>query len=304
MRRMTTIRNGPTSSPCGSTERAMINRSVLIALGSIILLLNLVEIIMIAKLKKKKIYEIILLSLSVSDCLFGLSNVIVSSIFLSNSCRFEDFLESPYVLYLIFVLSSIFHLTFIALDRVILVLKPIKHKFIFTKKIAYRSVATIWAITIIISVSLFIRYELTETTEENVAAGGDGKKFESDMQFLLSVFLVITDTLMIMCYSIVVYVTSIQKKKVRSISEKNNRLPIICLFIGATFIFCTFPFATARFATGEIKFWANVILIINSGMNSIIYFFRGRLEKIKCVKKKEQELRLNEINYTKSETTS
>ena len=131
--------------------------------------LNFIEIVIIPKLKKKKIYEVMLLSLSVLDCMFRLSNTIVSSILLSNPCCFEEMLETFHVLYLIFILASIFHLTLIALDRAIFVLKPLKHRVFFTKRKADIAIAVIWLITLIIGVSLFAIYELREKTEKFVS---------------------------------------------------------------------------------------------------------------------------------------
>ena len=129
---MDSAQSGSASALCESMGREVIYQSVLITFVCIISIFNLIGIFRLAKLKKKKIYEIKLLSLSVSDSMFGLSNVIVSSIIVSNLCRFEELSESSYVLYLVFVLQSIFHLIFIAIDRIILFLKPLHH--IITKK--------------------------------------------------------------------------------------------------------------------------------------------------------------------------
>ena len=129
---MDSAQSGSASALCESMGREVIYQSVLITFVCIISIFNLIGIFRLAKLKKKKIYEIKLLSLSVSDSMFGLSNVIVSSIIVSNLCRFEELSESSYVLYLVFVLQSIFHLIFIAIGRIILFLKPLHH--IITKK--------------------------------------------------------------------------------------------------------------------------------------------------------------------------
>ena len=340
---MYSTQNDSKSASCGSTGREVIYQSVLITLGCIISILNLTEIFMIAKLKEKKIYEITLLSLSVSDCMFGLSNVIVSSIVLSNLCRFEELSESSYVLYLVFVLASIFHLIFMAIDRVILVVKPLHHKIIFTKKRACVAIATIWTITLIISISLFVRYELIEATKKEVflktsitkvnstglttavsklyinQTTNDDRtttklkrvaerkvknraKFQSDMQILLSVCIAVADILMIISYSVVVLVIDIRKKKVNSTSERKSRLPIICLSIGATFVLCTLPFAVSKFTLGEVTFWGDMVLLLNSGMNSVIYYFRTRIEQHRP-KNRGQDVQLNEVNKYRTETT-
>ena len=48
----------------------------------------------------------------------------------------------------------------------------------------------------------------------------------------------------------------------------------ICIAIAAVFLFCTQPYDIGRFAFGKAPFWDNVILVLNSGMNRIVYFFR------------------------------
>ena len=143
---------------CHSTESENIDQIISLTMGLAVSILNFIEIGNIAKLKKKKIYEVMLLGLFVPDCMFGLSNAIVSSILLSNPCRFEEMLEIFHVLYLIFIMASIFHLSLIALNRVILILKPLKHRVFFTKRKAHIAISVIWVITVIIGVSLFAIY--------------------------------------------------------------------------------------------------------------------------------------------------
>ena len=94
-------------------------------------------------------------------------------------------------------------------------------------------------------------------------------KFENQMQFLLSIFILVTD-IMIISYAVRFYVVSIKRNKIERTTNKRKRLPVICLAIGVTFIICTLPFAVTRFAMDMIIFWANMILIANSGLNSII----------------------------------
>ena len=69
----------PQMPKCGSRVGEKREKSIELSLGVLIAILNLVEIIMIAKIKRKrKLYEILLLSLSVSDFMFGISNVFVN----------------------------------------------------------------------------------------------------------------------------------------------------------------------------------------------------------------------------------
>ena len=102
------------SSGCDRRTRRLIDLSV----GILTALLNLAEIIIILKMRrKKKVYEIVLISLSVSDFMFGLSNGFVFIFNALLECRYQDILEGVYILYVFFVMTSILHLLFIALDR-------------------------------------------------------------------------------------------------------------------------------------------------------------------------------------------
>ena len=288
---------------CGDNEW---KRSTELSLGVVISILNLVEIILIAKLgNKKKIYEDILLSLSLSDCMFGLSNVLINIVVLVNECDSEALLETTYTLYIFSILSSIFHLMFITFDRVIAVRKPLKVKIFLL---------LLWIMAVLISALLLLLDELTETFKVNKAVllmedqhlaeipfpdldkvNGNttlnqslqnvtmitekASNFSKDMALSLSVVIIIADIAMVASYSLIIYEAAL-KRKVASNQGKFNKLPFVCLAIVATFILFTLPYAVVKLATGKIPFWANFILISNSAMNSIVYFFRGKI--LKC----------------------
>ena len=293
------------------------NRGIDLATAVLIAILNVVEISLIIKIKrKKKIYEIILVSLSVSDCMFGLSNVIVSSIYLSNSCKYDDLIETAYVSYAFFVLTSIFHLIFIAVDRVMIVLKPFQYKNLFTTNRLKIGIAVLWILAFIIGVSAYTSYELNEM-EPTVTEGlnqsisrnstivlitqpitkGKRERFQNDMQLVLSIIIVTMDVLMIFCYCTIIYQMSfVKRKNLNTKTPEDARLPILCVVIAAVFIIFTLPYAIARFYLGKIPFWANFILLLNSGMNSVVYFFRQKIEKYN--KKKNNNYQSNSAETT------
>ena len=69
--------------------------------------------------------------------MFALSNVFVSMSYIASICRFQDVIETAYTLYVFFVLTSIFHLLFITVDRLIAVLQPLKQNILVKKKVLY-----------------------------------------------------------------------------------------------------------------------------------------------------------------------
>ena len=304
----------PQMPQCGSKVGEKLEKSIELSLGVLIATLNLVEIIMIVKIKrKKKLYEILLLSLSVSDFMFGISNIFVNIFFLAGACTNEHLLETAFTLYVFFVLTSIFHLSFITVDRLIAVLKPLQHKIILSRKRVYTFLILLWIVPVMISASLQLLDEFTGTFESNTNTVMENQDFTTtpfpnlrkaenrsqptrltqdlsmsmkrdktypeDIQFVLSIIIVVVDVLIILSYFTIIYFTTLKKKTFSSSWIKASKLPFICIAIAAIFVFCTLPYAIVRFTYGKAPFWANVLLILNSGMNSIVYFFRTKISR-------------------------
>ena len=153
-------------SPCpdDGNYKEVLERSIGLSIGILISILNLPEIIIIIRIKgKRKIYEILLLSLSASDCMLGLSNAFVFDLHTVNACKYEVLVEIAFTLYIFSVLSSIFHIMPSALDRHLAVFRPIRHRVFSTRKKAYLSSGFLWILPVSISVLLQIINELTET---------------------------------------------------------------------------------------------------------------------------------------------
>ena len=286
--------------------------SIKLSTGILVAILNIVEIIFIAKIKRRKrIYEIILASLSVSDCLFSLSNAIFSSILLSKVCKSEeDLMEVTYIAYLFFVLASVFHLIFIAVDRVMIVLIPFQYEAIFTTKRQKIGITLLWMLAFAISISTYIYYDVATSEEKNPSTRNEtniqnntsasmepktdklfqeeGKlclrrvlnlSFKSGIQLVLSISIVAADLLMVLCYSTIIYQMSYKSRKCKTAkSKKDEGLPLVCVFIAVAFVIFTLPFAITRLCLSYVSFWCKLLLVFNSGMNSIVYFFRRRLE--------------------------
>ena len=330
-------------APCGTSDLAKRNRSIDLSTGFLIAILNIMEIATIARLRRKKrIYEVIVVSLSVSDCMFGLSNVIVSSIVLSQSCQ-NNLLGRAYAFHVFFVMTSTFHLIFIAMDRLMIVLIPFRYEAIFTAKRLKICIAVLWILALVIGAASYLTYELTttdrsfrrlnnsfttskqftgtnnqsiltfepstarrnnNTLKNNLLKGTPEPRqlplkhrFQPNAQLVLSIIIVTLDFLMVSCYFTIIYQMSvINKKSTARRSEKEYGLPIQCVAIASTFILFTLPYGITRFYLGHVPFWANYILILNSGMNSIVYFFGQR---IKRYQKRKKIMNTQQTNMTK-----
>ena len=286
-----------------------IKKSIELSLGVLIVILNLTEILLLSK-NKNKMYETVLLSLSVSDCMFSSANVVVNIVNLTNICISDFVLETIYTMYVFSVLTSIFRLLFIAMDRVIAVLKPLQYKIYLKKKNIYIFLSILWIFAGAISAALQVLDVFTEAFTQNKSislirnqnfstpspfldlernsdiattytsmqnleiSNGSENSFIKDMELTLSVAIIVADIMIIICYSLVIYFTTC-KRKISRTQDRSKNLPFVCVAIEATFVLLTFPYAMVRLATGQVPLWANFVLVTNSGMNSLIYFFRN-----------------------------
>ena len=301
---------------CGDTSSEKLERSISLSTGVLVAILNIVEIVMIAKIhRKKRMYEIILMSLSVSDCMFGFSNVIVSLFYLTGSCKYSNLLGIAYFTYVFFLLTSIFHLIFIAFDRAMIVVIPFKYETIFTTKRLKIAIFLLWILALIIGVGMTIAYKLktdvsvfksNHLVPENKTLAlprtnrPKKRRIVKDFKVVLSSLIVIMDFLIILCYSAIIYQMNYKNRKAAVIkNEEDQRLPIVCVAIAGVFVVFTLPYAITTFCLERVPFLANWALILNSGINSTVYFFRKRIEKYvteaKVIKRVLNTLRIAEV---------
>ena len=95
----------------------------------------------------------------------------------------------------------------------------------------------------------------------------------------------------------------VNKAKVDLDSEK--RMLVVCIVVTLVFVLFTTPYALSRIIVGKTSFWTNALLVINSGVNSIAYFFRGRYQdwKKRFIRRKKERSRENR-NVDPNVTTS
>ena len=142
-----------------------IKRSVDLSIGLLVVILNIMEITLILRIKHQRLFEIILLSLSVADLLYGLTNVSLCIVFLGN-LHVESVVNVTFTLYFFFVLTSICHLMFIAVDRLWAVVRPITHNVLMTRKKVYIALGTVWSLTIAITFALILSYETDQLFDD------------------------------------------------------------------------------------------------------------------------------------------
>ena len=188
---------------------------------------------------------------------------------------------------------------------IVLILFP--YETVFTTKRQKIAITVLWILSFAISITTYIYYDVTKSgskilrirndfsTRGNASISIPPKKKESsclkrfikgcfwkDMSFVFSAVIIATDLLMIFCYSTIIYQMSYKSRKCKSAkSKKDEGLPLLCVFIASVFVIFTLPFAITKFYLTNVPFWEKFCLILSSGMNSTVYFFRHRMKAIK-----------------------
>ena len=160
------IETSITPCACVTESDAKLKRSAELSFGLLMTILNIVEILIIVKIKRRNTHNILLLSLSVSDCMFGLSNSFVWALYIARVCRLGDLFETAYTSRVFFVLSSVLHLLFITVGRLIAVLKPVQHTVSLSRRF-YVYIAVLWIFAVLTTALLQILDEFTDTFTRN-----------------------------------------------------------------------------------------------------------------------------------------
>lgn len=318
--------------PSSPALEHIIERSVDVSLGFLVVILNTIEIILLCRIKrKKKIHEICILSLSITDLFFGLSNSSVSMVFVTKNAQSEIILDVSYSIYFCFVVNSILHLVLITLDRLWAIFRPIKHNVFLTRKKVYWLLCTTWFVSTVIAISTHLTHNFTETfqtkterieyitvnttstvsttstatvettyivpvmttstasikenktkivphfKQKGVKITDIDERYHTTMQLVLSVFIIIGDVFLVQSYVFITY--WLNKNTNIASRRKGLKISTLCGLITAAFVLLTLPYALCRFIMGNVPYWANLMLVSNSGLNSIVYFFRGRCRR-------------------------
>ena len=78
-------------------------------------------------------------------------------------CNNQHLGTTAFTIYLFFVLTSIFHLSFITVDQLIAVLEPLQHKLVLSRKRIYIFLVLLWILALAVSASLQTLDEFTDT---------------------------------------------------------------------------------------------------------------------------------------------
>ena len=230
---------------------------------SIIIIINLIEIAILIKNRKRLTnYECLLLSLSVSDLLVGLSK---GSVNLLISIGIRRVVTDEEQLIVCFSIAcSLSHTVAITMDRLLAVVCPMKHRVLSTRK------NMIWLLIIAWSFSLLV-FPISLISIKHVILS-------------LAVLIIPISVVIIISYSFIIHKAVIKRRRFFSTSNSDSseqsiklkreiNLVCMCFVISLTFIIMTVPFSISALIHDNQSLNTRVLLVANSITNPLMYFF-------------------------------
>ena len=140
-----------------------------------------------------------LLSLSVTDLLFGLSNVIVCAIYLADVQNTDFLLDLTYSVFCFCILTSIFNILWITLSRLVTVVYPFQHNRVVTHKRVHILIILTWFFTLLLLARIlaYQRIKFSSRTRTD--------KIEDNVRLAISIIILCADVVFIASYSFIIH---------------------------------------------------------------------------------------------------
>ena len=256
-----------------------------IIIALLVLLFNSVEVVLILRIKQKKIFDRLLLSLALSDAVVGVvvSAVKATDIYFGSNFSWlqsRDFLN----IFLLSMVFSVTNLNAISVDRFLAVQYPIKHRILSTPKRANIFIVILWFICLIsIAFTSLVSFKLAVNA--------------SYILNISCISLLIFGALTIMLYCAIFYMICKRKVLISGADRREGNVTRggLLLFlkgpykaersvlltgciVAISFIICTYPFAFEFLilrSVERVSYVSKVMLIFNSMLNPFIYFFKS-----------------------------
>ena len=247
-----------------------------IVTGGIATAFNMIEImLLVRKGKQRSKADEITLSLSCADMLVGIASVGVWSIALETGKENKNITKVIASVLLIFCFNtSVFHILTIAVDRFYAVRHPIKYRAVMTKQVTRKMIIGLWVLSISIITSFAVPDILNSSNLLGVFKG---------------IFIFTTGIIVVICYGYLGYVIWRRGKFISSAavegktndirSQKQLRDTIFSYLIASSYIICSFPFAIVMVARTKNYKIAGLMLVVNSLIDPIFYFWKGYCER-------------------------
>ena len=256
---------------------------ILIAL--LVVLFNSIEIILILRVKNKRIFDRLLLSLAFSDALVGAVVAIVKAVDIKYGSNFSWLQKKDFAnIFLLSMIFSVVNLIAITVDRFLAVQFPIKHRILSTARRANTCIAALWMLCLI---SVIFNGLVTFVWVNHITL----------LLYLSSVSILVYSVLIIVLYGAIFHLICKRKKQAAKASAKEGNKARGCfslflkgpyrtersvLFTGLivviSFVICTYPFVLQFLISQSVEsihLVSKLMLVMNSLFNPFIYFFNS-----------------------------
>ena len=234
----------------------------------IIIIINFIEtLILIRNRKWLTNFECLLLSLSISDLLVGISNGLLNLLVRIGTIQIAT---NPVLSVLRFSIAcSLSHTVAITLDRLVAVVYPLRHRMLSTRKNIMVLLMITWSFSLLV-------FPIT-LTSSNIR-----------IRLCLAILIIITSIVILISYSFIIHKAVIKRRRFLSSSNTNDQsvkmkkefnLVWICFVIAVTFIAMMLPFSISAIIHSEPSVYMRISLLANSIINPLIYFFWKYLYK-------------------------
>ena len=270
-------------------------------------ILNTIQVVVISKNRRKNNFDKVLLSLSCADFLFGVTNASLGVIYFADLKKQKTF-DIIYNIHLLCVLTSIVHLLFISIDRVLVIVQPLKHRIFMTGNRYNKTLRLIWVVTIVVSVVVYAtttkpppsrnmnNHNISTSLLDYKPPKGKTQSERFKEKFLSYIILCVVSMFLF------IYTFIFQKSRTMKI-KRANKVSLKCVMVILCFVVLTLPYSITYLATGDTYYWTHLLLVSNSGFNSIVYFFISYLErheKVKLLEQRKKEASMRTLNISLS----
>ena len=254
-----------------------------LAICALIVVLNVTEIILICRKKTKKNHEYLLLGLSTSDTILGLSFFIyrVMVLYINNVP-----VTPIFVIFFFSVCSSVFNILAISLERLFAILYPLRHRAVFTKRKLLMLVCLVWTLASLLTLTVSL------IVDKSKCRPPDGH--EPNEVLIVAPFLFIVDFVYVVIYFVILrklwtIKSNFMNRAVSEAKQRRERNSIfMCALIAFLFVLLTAPTAIGMTFFHATPIWSRIPYLLNSVSNSVVYFFLGRVNGCKISHKKRR----------------
>ena len=257
---------------------------IIIIISVVTVTLNAIEsFLLIKRGSKRKIHESLILSLSLSDCAVGLTsftfNLLVTfdlyNVFKTTKQNMDKI--KAYALMSVWFTAyvSLFHIVGITVDRALVIRYPIRHKLWISPWKTNVFIVLSWLISIVITWVSTIGTVVSnmESQTKRFVAG-----FCLSIGFVLTVSYIFIVKIAIVSRKTTMSSLGINSKK-RKTSRQEKHLLLLCMAIVLSFVLCMFPYSIQVFAYGSEDIVGCILLVSNSLVNPMVYFYGQYLER-------------------------